>query len=90
MLPVTHGVAHTADRVLAYALALWGVSLVPPAIGMAGLLYGAAALLLGAGFVHCAWRLKRDPLRWALPTFRFSIAYLALLFAALLLDHGLA
>ena len=49
-----------------------------------------AALPLGAGFVHCAWRLKHDPARWALPTFRYSIAYLGLLFAALLLDHHLA
>jgi protoheme IX farnesyltransferase len=90
MLPVTHGVAHTTDRVLAYALALWAVTLLPALTGMAGGLYLAAALPLGAGFVHCAWRLKRDPARWAMPTFRYSIAYLGLLFAALLLDHHLA
>ena len=89
MLPVTHGVAHTAERVLAYALALWAVTLLPVAIGMAGKLYLFAALPLGAGFALHAWRLKRDPLRWALPTFRYSIAYLAALFAALLLDHHL-
>jgi heme o synthase len=89
MLPVTHGVAHTAGRVLAYALLTWVVSLLPAATGMAGVLYLTAALPLGAGFVLCAWRLKRDPLRWALPTFRYSIAYLGALFAALLLDHQL-
>jgi heme o synthase len=87
MLPVTHGVAHTADRVLAYAVVLWTVSLVPAATGMAGWAYLMAALPLGAGFVLHAWRLRRDPLRWALPTFRYSIAYLGALFAALLLDH---
>jgi heme o synthase len=89
MLPVTHGVAHTADRVLAYAVVLWAVSLLPLATSMSGVLYLAAALPLGAGFVRCAWRLKRDPLRWALPTFRYSIIYLGALFAALLIDHQL-
>jgi protoheme IX farnesyltransferase len=87
MLPVTHGIAHTADRVLAYALALWAVSLLPLATGMAGLLYAAAALPLGAGFVFYAWRLRGDSARWAMPTFRYSIAYLGALFAALLVDH---
>jgi protoheme IX farnesyltransferase len=90
MLPVTHGVAHTADRVFAYAIVLWLVTLVPAVTAMTGAVYLAAALPLGAGFVLCAWRLKADPVRWALPTFRYSIAYLGLLFAALLLDHQLA
>lgn len=89
MLPVTHGIAHTADRVLAYALALWAVTLLPAATGMAGGLYLAVALPLGAGFVHCARQLRREPLRWAMPTFRYSIAYLGALFAALLVDHQL-
>jgi protoheme IX farnesyltransferase len=89
MLPVTHGVAHTADRVFAYALALWAVTLLPMATGMAGALYLAVALPLGAGFVYCARQLQRDSTRWALPTFRYSIAYLGALFAALLVDHQL-
>jgi protoheme IX farnesyltransferase len=89
MLPVTHGIAHTADRVLAYALALWAVSLLPLATGMAGVLYAVAALPLGAVFVFYAWRLRGDSARWAMPTFRYSIGYLAGLFAALLLDHHL-
>ncbi len=89
MLPVTHGVAHTTDRVFAYALLTWAVSVLPAATGMASSLYLAAALPLGAGFVLCAWRLRRDPVRWALPTFRYSIVYLGALFAALLLDHAL-
>jgi protoheme IX farnesyltransferase len=87
MLPVTHGVAHTADRVLAYALLLWGVSLLPWAIGLTGPVYLVVASLLGAGFVHQAWRLRRDGVVRAMPTFRYSIVYLGLLFAALLLDH---
>ena len=89
MRPVTHGVAFTTRRVLAYALGLWAITLLPVAIGMSGWPYFVFALPLGAGFVVCAWRLQRDS-RWALPTFRYSIAYLFMLFAALLVDHYLA
>jgi len=86
MLPVTHGVAFTAQRILAYTGLLVVVSLAPVAIGLAGALYGASALLLGARFTWFALRLRRDE-RCAMPTFRFSIVYLAALFAALLIDH---
>ena len=89
MLPVTHGVAFTSQRILAYALCLWLVTLVPFLIGMSGVLYLAGALLLGGRFAWFAWRLRRDP-RLAMPTFRFSIAYLFGLFALLLVDHYLA
>lgn len=89
MLPVTHGVPFTTRRVLAYALGLWPITLLPVAIGMSGWPYLLAALPLGAGFVACAWQLQRDS-RWALPTFRYSIAYLFVLFAVLLADHYLA
>ena len=86
MLPVTHGVAFTAQRILAYTGLLVVVSLAPVAIGLAGALYGASALLLGARFTWFALRLRRDE-RCAMPTFRFSIVYLAALFAFLLIDH---
>ena len=86
MLPVTHGVAFTSGRILLYAVALFGVTLVPFLIGMSGALYLAGALLLGARFVWFAWRLRRD-LRLAMPTFRYSIVYLFGLFALLLADH---
>ena len=86
MLPVTHGVAFTAARILAYAIALLPISLLPVAIGMSGALYLAVASLLGARFIQLAWRLRHD-VRLAMPTFRFSIAYLCGLFAALLVDH---
>jgi protoheme IX farnesyltransferase len=58
---------------------------------MSGWLYLAAALALGAVFIAYAvalWRRYSD--RLARKTFRFSILYLALLFAALLVDHYLA
>ena len=86
MLPVTHGIAFTAARIQYYTVALFGVTLMPVAIGMSGWAYLLGAVALGAGFVGCAWRLRKDS-SWAMPTFRYSIAYLSLLFALLLADR---
>jgi len=88
MLPVTHGVAFTAARILHYTIVLWAISLLPFLIGMSGWLYLAGAALLGARFVGLAWALRRD-LRLAMPTFLYSIVYLFALFALLLADHYL-
>ena len=69
-------------------LRLYRVTLLPFAIRMSGVLYLAAAVVLGALFLAYAVRLYRrysDAL--ARRTFRFSIFYLAALFCALLLDH---
>lgn len=88
MLPVTHGVAHTTRHILFYTVALLAVSLAPVALGMRGLPYLLAALLLGAGFLRHAWRLLRAPgAAVAMATFRYSILYLFALFIALLVDH---
>jgi heme o synthase len=90
MLPVTHGKPYTRLQVLLYTLILFAVSLLPFVIRMSGWLYLAAALVLGGVFVAYAVRIYRtysDAL--AQKTFRYSILYLALLFAALLLDHYL-
>ena len=86
MLPVTHGVAFTAARILYYTIALFLVTLMPVAIGMSGWVYLFGAAVLGAGFITLAWRLRQDS-RWAMPAFRYSIAYLFLLFALLLVDR---
>jgi len=91
MLPVTHGKRYTQLQVLLYTLILFAVSLLPFAVRMSGWLYLAAACALGAAFVAYAVRLYvaySDAL--ARRTFRFSILYLSLLFAALLIDHYLA
>ncbi|MEP7282864.1 MAG: heme o synthase [Rubrivivax sp.] len=88
MLPVTHGRAFTQLHVLLYTLVLFAASLLPFIQGMSGLLYLAAAVGLGATFIAYAvalWRHYSDAL--ARRTFRWSIWYLALLFAALLVDH---
>jgi len=88
MLPVTHGHRFTRLYVLLYTLILFACALLPFAYGMSGWLYFAAALVLNGVFVAYAMKLY---LRYsdglARRTFRFSIAYLAALFAALLVDH---
>ena len=88
MLPNTHGQKYTRLQILLYTGALVGVSLMPYAIRMSGVLYLAAALALGGVFLGYSLRLYRsysDAL--ARTTFRFSITYLAALFSALLIDH---
>jgi len=90
MLPVTHGSKFTRLQVLLYTLVLFAATLLPFVFGMSGWPYALAAVLLGGGFTAYAWALWRrysDAL--ARKTFRFSIVYLALLFAALLVDHYL-
>jgi heme o synthase len=90
MLPVTHGKAYTRLQVLLYTLILFGVSLLPYAIRMSGAPYLAAALALGGVYLWYAARIYfaySD--RVARGAFRYSIVYLALLFAALLIDHYL-
>src|SRR5687767_4180971 len=90
MLPVTHGKDYTRLQVLLYTLILFAVSLLPYVVRMSGLAYLVAAIALGAVFLFYALRIY---LRYsdavAQQTFRYSIAYLALLFAALLVDHYL-
>jgi protoheme IX farnesyltransferase len=91
MLPVTHGRKFTQLYVLLYTLILFASALLPFAYGMSGWLYLAAALVLNAFFLVYAVRLYvnySDGL--ARRTFRYSITYLAVLFAALLVDHYIA
>jgi len=90
MLPVTHGSEFTRLHILLYTIVLVATSTLPFAIRMAGWIYLVAALVLGAIFLVYAERLRRDYSdRLARATFRYSIAYLAALFAALLADHYL-
>ncbi len=87
MLPVVRGDRETARQIVWYSIVLVGVTLLPFAWRTAGVLYLAAALLLGALFLRLAWRLRREttPVR-AGALFRFSLVYLALLFVAMALD----
>ncbi len=90
MLPVVHGREYTQRSIFAYTLVLGVVTLLPFAISMSGITYLGAALALNAGFIAHAWRLWRDYSdAGAQAMFRYSIVYLSLLFAALLIDHYL-
>jgi protoheme IX farnesyltransferase len=88
MLPVTHGALFTRLHVFLYTLLLTAITVLPFVIQMSSWLYLACAMVLNAVFVGYGYRLWRqysDAL--ARKTFSFSILYLSLLFAALLVDH---
>ena len=88
MLPVTHGNYYTRVQIVLYTVVLFAASLLPFIIQMSSWIYLVAAVVLGAGFFGYAvalWRNYSDAL--ARKTFRFSLIYLSVLFAALLIDH---
>ena len=88
MLPVTHGSRYTRLMIVLYTFALVGVTMLPFAIRMSGVLYLASALALGGVFLAYAIALyARYSDALARRTFAWSIAYLAMLFSALLVDH---
>ncbi len=65
------------------------ITIIPYLTGMSGLIYLATALIFGGIFLHYAVQMRRRPDIADLPmrTFKFSITYLGVLFAALLIDH---
>jgi protoheme IX farnesyltransferase len=90
MLPVTHGIPHTRLQIVFYTILMILSTLLPVLCGMSGLIYLAAALALNGRFLYFVLQLHRGqradfPIR----TFRYSITYLMLLFAALIVDHYL-
>ena len=89
MLPVTHGEQYTRLHILLYTILLVVITIFPYLTGMSGLIYLATAVALGAVFLNYAVRMlrERDDVELPMRTFRFSITYLAALFAALLVDH---
>jgi protoheme IX farnesyltransferase len=88
MLPVTHGIPYTRLQIVLYTILLVLTTLLPYLTGMSGLIYLAAAIALNSRFLYYVLALQKG-LRPELPmrTFKFSITYLMLLFAALILDH---
>ena len=91
MLPITHGMHFTQFHVLLYTIALVGTTLLPFAVAMSGAIYLGAAAILDAIFLWYAWQIYRHYSdRIARKTFTYSIIYLSLLFAALLVDHYVA
>lgn len=88
MLPVTHGEAFTRQHILLYTIILFAVALMPVGHGMSGWIYLVASLIVNIRFMMYAIEIYRnysDDL--ARRAFRFSIIYLMILFAALLVDH---
>jgi heme o synthase len=90
MLPVTHGERFTLLNILLYTLILFAASILPYVYGMSGLFYLMSAIILSGVFIYYALRLYQNYSdQLARKTFKYSISYLALLFAAILIDHYL-
>lgn len=90
MLPVTHGVEFTRLQVLLYTIIMVAVTLLPFATGMSGVVYLGGVVILNAIFLYYAIKMqsgKDDSI--PIKTFAYSIIYLMLLFALLLIDHYL-
>jgi heme o synthase len=84
MLPVVRGEAETRRQILLYTVLLYAVTQLPFCAGGLGVAYVVPSILLGAAFIYCAVRLLRSgDRRWALRTYLYSLAYLALLFLAM-------
>ena len=88
MLPVTHGIPYTRLQIVLYTILLVLSTLLPYLCGMSGFIYLSVAVILNARFLYHVVALQRGtrpemPMR----TFKFSITYLMLLFAALIVDH---
>ena len=90
MLPVTHGIEYTRLQVLLYTIIMVAVTFLPFATGMSGVVYLGGVLILNAIFLYYAIKMQSGkdetiPIK----TFAYSIVYLMLLFALLLIDHYL-
>jgi len=90
MLPVVRGEDETRRQILLYTVLLYAVTQLPFCAGAFGVEYLIVSMSLGAAFIYCSVRLLRSgDRRWALRTYLFSLAYLALLFIAMPLDRAL-
>jgi protoheme IX farnesyltransferase len=96
MMPVVHGVPETTRQIGLYTILLVVLTLVFAVVAQMSMLYAVVAVVLGALFLWRAFRLWRDAhspeasLAQAIRLYRFSITYLALLFATVALDAIIA
>jgi heme o synthase len=91
MLPVVSGDASTRRQIMLYTLVLVPLGVAPWAFGYTGALYGVTALVNGAIMVMLGWQVFRESRpaeRASRNLFAFSILYLFLLFAVLLVERG--
>jgi protoheme IX farnesyltransferase len=87
MLPVVRGEQETRRQILLYAVLLYAITQLPFCAGGFGAIYLIASLVLGFAFIGAAVRLqRRADRRSALGVHLFSLAYLALLFCAMVAD----
>jgi protoheme IX farnesyltransferase len=87
MMPVVHGEVETRRQIVLYTSLLTVLTLLPVVFGFFGAIYAVAAVALGGAFLALSVRLqRRADRRSALRTYLFSLAYLALLFGAMVLD----
>ena len=88
MLPVVASVSETGVRIVRYSVALWALTAVFGVVGGMGLVYHATAAALGAAFTVLSVRLWRSGTTdGAMRVFSFSITYLTLLFAVIVVDE---
>ena len=89
MMPVARGERRDARQILIYSILLYAVTQLPFCAGGFGVIYLRRSMVLGLGFVDGAVRLyRRADRRSALRLYLFSLAYLALLFAAMVVDQA--
>jgi heme o synthase len=91
MLPVVSGDTNTRRQILIYTIVLVPLGLAPWLLGYSGALYGATAIATGAIMLGLGWQVlhERPPIdRASRNLFAFSVLYLFLLFAVLLIERG--
>ncbi|MCX6390727.1 MAG: UbiA family prenyltransferase, partial [Solirubrobacterales bacterium] len=87
MMPVVRGEEETRRQIVLYTILLVALTLLPVVGGLFGFIYLAAAIILDAGFMALAVILQRSRTRAsALRLYLYSLAYLALLFGAMVAD----
>ena len=90
MLPVTHGVKFTALHILLYTIIMFLITLLPFVTLLSGWLYLGGAVVLGLIFLYWSIEIIRGKNAQApMETFKYSIAYLLVLFSIMLVDHWL-
>ena len=88
MLPITHGMVFTRFHIWLYTIALVATTMLPFAVAMSGVIYLVSVVLLDLVFLWYAWQVYRHYTdQVSRRMFTYSIIYLSLLFAALLVDH---
>jgi protoheme IX farnesyltransferase len=89
MMPNVHGVHETKRQMVLYTLMLIPLTIMPSVVGITGLLYGLAAVLLGVRFFQLCWRIMHEEgvTPTTLTLYKYSLSYLALLFVAMAADR---